>query len=88
MKIVLNKCFGGFSVSDEWAKAHGCIDRWDVGRMDPALVAAVEAGEKVDGLCARLIVAEIPEEATDWEINDYDGMESIIAVVDGKLVHI
>ena len=30
-------------------------------------------------------VAEIPEEATDWELFPDDGPEGIIAVIDGKL---
>ena len=30
-------------------------------------------------------VAEIPEEATDWELFPEDGPEGIIAVIDGKL---
>lgn len=88
MKVVLNKCFGGFDVSEEWAIAHGYGSRWEVDRMDPELIAAVEAEEKVEGPFGRLTVVEIPEEATDWEVNDYDGMESITAVIDGKLVHI
>lgn len=88
MKVVLNKRFGGFNVSKEWAMAHGYESGWEVHRMDPELVAAIEAGEEVSGPCALLTVAEIPAEATDWEINNYDGVESVIAVIDGKLVHI
>ena len=54
-----------------------------------AVFADVEAdAEAVNGICAKLKVVEIPEEATDWEINEYDGLESITYVVDGKLHHI
>lgn len=35
-----------------------------------------------------LKVVEIPDSATDWELSEIDGWEAIIAVVDGKLVHI
>jgi hypothetical protein len=49
----------------------------------------VEAdAEAINGACAKLKVVEIPEEATDWELNEYDGLESITYVVDGKLHHI
>ena len=58
-------------------------------RCDAKLIKAVEANaEAVNGPCAKLKVVEIPEEATDWEINEYDGLESITYVVDGKLHHI
>lgn len=88
MKIVLNECFGGFSVSEKWATDHGYASSWNVNRMDPELIAAVEAREEVNGPFSRLVVEEIPEEATDWEISEYDGIESIIAVINGKIVHI
>ena len=41
--------------------------------------------EDVDGYCAELEVVEIPDGATDYYLNEYDGMESIIYVLDGKL---
>lgn len=88
MKIVLNECYGGFSVSEKWATDHGYASSWNVNRMDPELIAAVEAREEVNSPYSRLIVVEIPEEATDWKINEYDGMESIIAVINGKIVYI
>lgn len=34
------------------------------------------------------IVIEIPEDATDWEIEEYDGKEWVICIVNGKLVEI
>ena len=34
-----------------------------------------------------LKVYVIPDDATDWEINEYDGMESLILVINGKIVH-
>lgn len=88
MKIVLNECYGGYGVSEKWAKAHGYEYGWEVERTNPELIAAIEAGEAVSGSYSKLAVVEIPDEATDWEIIEYDGLDTIIAVVDGKLVHI
>jgi nitroreductase len=37
--------------------------------------------------CGDLEVVEIPDTATDWEIDEYDGWESVVYVVNGKLHH-
>lgn len=88
-KIVINTCFGGFSISDEavaWLHAHGADDATTYGysddfyRDDPMLVACVEAlGSKADGSCAKLKVVEIPADV-NWKISDYDGVEHIAEV--------
>ena len=90
MKIVINSCYGGFGLSD---MALECLEckysfEYDYRRTDPALISVVEnLGELASGLCSSLQVVEIPDEATDWELNDYDGVESITYVIDGKLRH-
>jgi len=46
-------------------------------RTHPMLVRLVEEiGNKVNGIYAKLKVIEIPDDI-DWEINEYDGNESI-----------
>ncbi len=88
MKLVINTTFGGFCLPDEFCKLHG-LERWDdVLRDQPELVSYVEARGQVYTFGGRLEVVEIPKEATDWELNQYDGLESITYVVDGKLHHI
>ena len=89
MKIVVNKCFGGFNVSDEAARVLGLSDRYHiVNRSDKRLIKMVEEdADKASGQSAKLRVVEIPDNATDWELNDYDGRETIIYVVDGKIYH-
>lgn len=85
MKIVLNKCYGGFGLDDELAEQYG-IDKWSVDRADAKLVELVEKyGEDAGDSYTELEIVEIPEEATDWEIDEYDGFESVIYVVDGKI---
>lgn len=87
MKIVINRCFGGFSVSDAVVEALHLDSAWaDVERTDPTLIAMVEEDARAaSGLCAQLRVVEIPDAATDYRLQDYDGAETIIYVLDGKI---
>ena len=89
MKVVVNDDFGGFSLSEEYALSRGLRSGYDyIDRADAQLVADVEAGKDVSGRYASLAVVVIPDNATDYEITEYDGFESIIAVIDGKIIHI
>lgn len=87
MKIVVNKCFGGFALSDSAVKALGLKGRYDnVDRTNPDLIALVEAdSEKASGFCSRLQVVTLPDNTTDWMIDEYDGAEQVLFVVDGKI---
>ena len=86
MKIVVNKCYGGFSVSKKVVELLGLESEYDANRYDPRLIELIEKyGVFVSGECANLRVIEIPDEATDHHVDDYDGYEDVIYVVDGKL---
>lgn len=89
MKLVVNKCYGGFSLSDEALSMLGLehqYDAWDIDRNDPRLVKVVETlGRAADGRHARLVVVELPEDTTDHYVDEYDGMETVIYVVGGLL---
>ena len=84
MKIVVNRCWGGFGLSEEAYRELGLPwDRYGYAynseheRNDPKLVEVVERlGDKANGRCAYLRVIEIPD-GIDWEIDDYDGMETV-----------
>lgn len=87
MKIVINTCWGGFGLSDEAAIILK-KDKWDpIDRTDADLIALIEerGSEFVSGYCANLEIFEIPDEATDWQIDEYDGNEGLIAVINGKI---
>lgn len=87
MKIVVNRCFGGFSLSKSCAEKLG-VDIYpdDSIRVDNHLIKMVEdSAIDASGSHAKLVVVEIPDRATDWKIFEYDGAETIIAVVDGKI---
>jgi cytochrome c1 len=79
-KVVINKCYGGFGLSQDAYQALGLV--WDgfghgtdIERSCPELVKVVEAlGEAADGAYAKLCVVEIPD-GIEWQIEEYDGIE-------------
>jgi len=92
MKIVLNKEYGGFALSDFACEKLGCRPYdYDVPflRNDEKLIDLIETygSEKCSGRYAALVIEEISDETTDWEINEYDGIETVTYVVDGKIHH-
>ena len=84
MKIVVNRCYGGFSLSQKAYEFLGL--KWDdFGfeysdhdlRTDPKLIECVETlGEDANGRWAVLEVVEIPDNIS-WGIDEYDGVETI-----------
>lgn len=84
MKIVINSCFGGFSLSKEaceflgvkWDKRFG-HGRWLGSRTDERLIQCIETlGERANGTSAHLTIVEIPDDV-EWEIEEYDGRECV-----------
>lgn len=89
MRFLLNKCYGGFSLSKEVENFLG-KDEWEIPRNDPDLLALFDKmGQDIHdkGRATKLKVVEIPDNFTDYEINDYDGIETLIYVIDGKIYH-
>jgi len=83
MKVVINTCFGGFSLSPEGlAKYNAASGKdveyyFDIERDDPVLVELVEADPKgMQGKFAQLKVVEIPDNIA-WYVKDYDGAEHV-----------
>ena len=86
MKYVINNDFGGFGIPDKVAKENN----WDISyihseeiRTDPKLIEWAENHPNWE-----LVVVDIPEEATDFMVNDYDGKETVYAVINGKIKEI
>jgi len=83
MKIVINRCYGGYGLSKEAYKFLGL--EWDSygyafddDRTNTKLIECVEQlKEKANGSFAKLQIARIPDNIK-WEINEYDGMECVI----------
>jgi hypothetical protein len=89
-KILLNICYGGFSLSDtvkdqyNTATAHVVKpEHWymdqDVRRDDPILIQIVESAGLVaaGGRFSKLAIVEIPDDVPvdGWIIQEYDGIE-------------
>ena len=90
MKLVINKCYGGFSLSEEQALAYGIDESelfdsgiggnrvyyGDIDRDDPKLIEVIERGFP-NAWASDLRVVEIPDNAF-YEIEEYDGAEYLI----------
>ena len=89
MKIVLNKCYGGFGISNEFGVDVLGLKLEDTGyfkylsgikdeeiRVDPRVIKAIEEGQNIDGPHAHLEVVEIPDGA-HYVIDEYDGIETL-----------
>ena len=81
MKLVINGTYGGYGygVADEF---EALVEKYEDERTAPELVAFVE-GHPDD--CGDLNVVEIPDESTDYLIDEYEGVETVYYVVDGKI---
>ena len=86
MKIVINDCFGGYGLSEDFLEKYG-EEFEELERNDPWLVAAIEefGEEESSDDYAKIRIVEIPDDATDYYVYEYDGEESVIYVKDGKL---
>ena len=86
-RIVYNACYGGFGLSTEAADLYQQLSGiesfydWELSRTDPILLQVIdELGlEEASGSCARLFIRELPE-GTRYRIDEYDGLESVIAI--------
>ena len=76
MKVVINRCYGGFGLSEKAMKFLGVGSEWpDIARNDPKLVECVEKlGEEANDTYAELKVVEIPDDV-NWKSGEYDGLE-------------
>ncbi len=92
MKLVINTCYGGFGIKPEIIKKYG-FNKRDLldyryekeSRTDKKLIELIESGVDCNGTCSKLAVVEIPDEATDYYIEEYDGAENVLYVLDGKI---
>lgn len=88
MKMIINDCYGGFGIRMdilEKLKLTAYSEDDDIIRSNPQLIKIIEAGEDISGDHAKLKVVEFPDESTDWYLDEDDGWESVIYVLDGKL---
>ena len=66
-----------YCTTPEYSEDSYWFERFDSSRDDPALIQVIEElGDKANGDCARLRIAEIPA-GTQYRIDEYDGRESV-----------
>lgn len=96
MKVVLNKCYGGFSLNNDVvtillendSKLDCDMIAYNYNdRFNKDLIAVIEkyGSEFCSGYVADLRVIEIPDDITDYKIIENDGYENIFYVVNGAL---
>ena len=95
MILVLNKCYGSFSISDFAMKELRISSKYPYRgeamgletRFHPDIAQLIDkyGSAKISGTMANLQIFEIPDDVSDWEIEEYDGFERLIYVEDGKL---
>lgn len=77
MEIVINKCYGGFGLSQKALDMLGMKNFYekDVLRTDPKLIKVVRAlGEEANDRFSKLEIIEVPDDV-QWQIEEYDGIE-------------
>ena len=81
VKMVINGDFGGFGfgVAELFDDV---VEMYEDDRFAPELVEFVEE-HPYD--CGDLIVVGLPEGFTDYYIEEFEGMESVLYVLDGKI---
>lgn len=87
MKVVINKCYGGFGLSEKALKMYcelkGITEKiydGSICRSDPVLIEVVERLDNLaSGGYAQLKIVEIPDNV-EWEIEEYDGIEWVAEV--------
>lgn len=92
IKIVRNACYGGFMLPQQYlnhpkCKAKRAYDHSKEIRTDPILIAMIDPKEGlIIPSATHLVVEEIPANATDWAISEYDGYEEVVYVL-GGIIH-
>lgn len=77
MKIIINKCFGGFGVKEEILKDLNLENvNEDELRLNEDLIKMLEDNKNIGDCASELKVVEIPDDVK-YIICDYDGKEHI-----------
>ena len=82
MKFAINANFGGYKLLDKKMNK--------LARNDPKLIEYLEAHKKdmksIQATFSDIQIVEIPDTATDFYISDCDGFETLLYVVDEKIL--
>lgn len=90
MEIVLNRNYSSFSISNFAKEKLGLDttypDKEEI-RTDETLIDLIKkyGSAKISSGFAHLRVYDLPEDMTDYMIQEYDGLETLYYVKDGKI---
>lgn len=93
MKVVINTCHGGFSLSEKAVKLYNNLNnsnltsgeleyKLDNNRTEPILIQVVQqlqSSASNENHPSKLKIIEIPDDIK-WEIQSYDGKEAVVEV--------
>ena len=87
MEVVGNRLFGGFELSKEFCKAYPQFKRYGEEQDNQELIKCIEEFgiKQAQGESSLFQIFEWRQETTDYYINEYDGYNELIYVVDGQL---
>lgn len=88
MQVVLNRCYGGFGINRETSKKlrldeNDWIEPDDI-RYNQQLISLIKQGFDCNDDTADLNVFTIPDNCEHF-IYDYDGIETLLYVFNGKI---
>jgi hypothetical protein len=94
MKILVNCCYGGFGFSDfgvaklkenNLMNSNSDLDL----RINPEVIKLAEKyGDELFDKHSDVEIEKLPDNITDYDINEYDGLETVIYVLDGKIYYL
>lgn len=77
MKVLINKCQNGFSISEaQSAELFPGVELRDIPRHDGRLIASFEAGDRRGNGGSSLAIVEIPDNAI-YKVVDNNGYETL-----------
>lgn len=90
VKLVLNECYGGLGVDEEYEEKFGCENCACCNCTTcKKLIHALENNEDCSAWYSKLRVCTIDTDIyTDYTILENDGYDTLLAVKDGKIVNL
>jgi hypothetical protein len=76
MKLIVNKCNNGFTLSEEQKKLFSDTDVQSIPRHNDKLVASFEAGDRRGDGGSTLVLVDIPDDSSYFILND-NGYETV-----------
>ena len=97
MKVVINKCYGSFRIPAGFCSLYPKLNlnTYDyISRTDTRLIDYLIKNPDINdyrsntAVSTKLKIVDVPDNATDWDILEHDGMEQVVAVINGKIRYI